>query len=184
MEYGLVELENTVELLKRTPAVLNALLRDLPEMWTRGGEGKDTFSAFDVASHLIHTERAVWIPRVKMVLQFGEARAFEPLDRWATVRENRERPLGELLDTFADLRAESLRQLHGLNLRPQDFGLRGLHPALGPVTLAQLLSAWAVHDLTHLHQISRVMAHQYREPVGSWGRFLGVLHCDAHGAVS
>jgi hypothetical protein len=47
-----------------------------------------------------------------------------------------------------------------------------------------LLSAWAVHDLTHLHQISRVMAYQYHEMVGSWERFLGVLHCNAHGAAS
>lgn len=184
MEYGLPEQENIVELLRRTPAVLNALLRELPETWTRAGEGNDTFSAFDVVSHLIHTEREVWLPRVKMVLDFGEARTFERFDRWGTIRENRKRPLGELLDTFAELRSESLAQLRALNLRPEDFGLRGLHPTLGPVTLTQLLSAWCVHDLTHLHQISRVMAHQYREAVGPWGRFLGVLHCDAHGAAS
>jgi hypothetical protein len=184
MSYGLPELEDTIALLKCTPAVLNALLRELPEMWTRGDEGKDTFSAFDVVSHLIHTEREVWLPRVKMVLQFGETRTFERFDRWGNVRENREKSLAELLDTFAELRCESLVQLRGLNFRPEDFGLRGSHATLGPVTLTQLLSAWAVHDLTHLHQISRVMAHQYLVLVGPWGRFLGVLHCDAHGAAS
>jgi hypothetical protein len=184
MTYSLPELENTTALLKRTPATMDALLRDLPAAWTLGNEGQDTFSPFDVLSHLIHTEREVWVPRVRMVLQFGEARPFERFDRWGSVRENREKPLTELLDTFAQLRAKSLVQVRALNLRPQDFDLRGQHPALGSVTLAQLLSAWAVHDLTHLHQISRVLARQYREIVGPWGRFLGVLHCDARGAAS
>ena len=54
------------------------------------------------------------------------------------------------------------------------FALRGQHPDLGAVTLSQLLSTWAVHDLTHLHQISRTMAHQYREAVGPWIKYLGV----------
>jgi hypothetical protein len=116
MEYSLPELDNTIALLKRTPAVLNSLLRGLPDMWTHGDEGGDTFSAFDVVSHLIHTEHEVWMPRARMVLQFGEARQFERFDRWGNVRENRQKPLGELLDTFAELRAESLGQLRGLNL--------------------------------------------------------------------
>jgi len=48
------------------------------------------------------------------------------------------------------------------------------------VTLSQLLATWAVHDLTHLHQVSRVMAHQYCDAVGPWSAYLGVLHCKGH----
>jgi hypothetical protein len=174
------QLQETISLLARTPAALDALLRDLPEAWTQRNEGEGTWSAFDVVGHLIHGERTDWIPRAKMVLEFGESRAFEPFDREAQSRERQDRPLGELLAEFARLRSENLRELQALNLRQEDLDRRGRHPALGVVTLAQLLATWAVHDLTHLHQISRVMAHQYREGVGPWSGYLGVLQCAGH----
>ncbi|MGA2882535.1 MAG: DinB family protein [Bryobacteraceae bacterium] len=173
-------LDHTIALLSRTPAALNALLRDLPEMWTLRNEGENTWSAFDVVGHLIHGERADWMPRARMVLQFGETQAFEPFDRWAQARETQGQSLARLLDEFARLRSENVGELRALNLRQQDFNLRGRHPALGVVTLSQLLATWAAHDLTHLHQISRIMAHQYREAVGPWTVYLGVLKCGGH----
>jgi hypothetical protein len=117
-----------------------------------------------------------------MILHFGEAQAFEPFDRWAQLRESQGKSLGHLLDEFARARSESLGELRALNLRQEDFGRRGRHPALGAVTLSELLAAWAAHDLTHLHQISRIMAHQYREAVGPWSKYLGVLQCAGHSA--
>lgn len=173
-------LPHTLSLLSRTPATLHALLKDLPEEWTLQNEGQDTWSAFDVVGHLIHGERTDWIPRAKMILQFGEARAFEPFDRLAQERESQGKSLAELLNEFTRARSESLSELRGWNLRPEDLERSGRHPAFGVVTLSQLLAAWAVHDLTHLHQISRVMAHQYREAVGPWSAYLGVLHCCGH----
>ena len=178
------DLALTLSLLTRTPAALDALLRDLPEAWTSRNEGESTWSAFDVVGHLIHGERTDWMPRARRVLQFGETQAFEPFDRWGHVRESQGKSLGELLDEFARLRSDNLRELRALNLRPQDLELRGRHPALGVVTLSELLATWAAHDLTHLHQISRVMAHQYREAVGPWTRFLGVMQCAGHSAAS
>jgi len=120
------------------------------------------------------------MPRVKVVLQFGETQAFESFDRWGRAREIQGKSLGQLLDEFARLRSENLAGLRALNLRPEDLERRGLHPSLGVVTLSALLATWAAHDLTHLHQISRVMAHQYREAVGPWSAYLGVLHCTGH----
>src|SRR5213082_3415043 len=152
-------LEHTISLLTRTPAALDALLRDLPETWTFRNEGEKSWSAFDVVGHLIHGERTDWMPRARMVMQFGETRTFESFDR---------------------LRSENLGELRALNLRPEDLERRGRHPALGVVTLSELLATWAAHDLTHLHQISRVMAHQYREAVGPWSAYLGVLQCAGH----
>lgn len=175
-------LPDTIALLARTPTVLNTLLRDLPETWTRQNEGEQTWSVFDVVGHLIHGERTDWMPRAKMILQFGESRAFEPFDRWAQERESHGKSLAQLLDEFARLRSENLIELRALNLQPEDLARRGSHPALGVVTLSQLLATWAAHDLTHLHQISRVMAHQYRETVGAWSAYLGVLHCAGHGS--
>ena len=176
------DLPRTIALLARTPASLDALLRDLPEEWTQRNEGADTWSAFDIVGHLIHGERTDWMPRARMVLQSGEAGTFERFDRWGHVHESQGQSMGQLLDTFTRLRAENLDALRGLNLRAEDFERRGRHPALGVVTLSQLLAAWVVHDLTHLHQISRVMAHQYREAVGPWSAYLGVLQCGGHSA--
>jgi hypothetical protein len=55
-----------------------------------------------------------------------------------------------------------------------------LHPTLGSVTLSQLLATWAAHDMTHLHQLSRVLAYQYKAAVGPWSAFLGVMQCAGH----
>ena len=173
-------LQHTLSLLTRTPVALDALLRDLPETWTFRNEGENTWSAFDVVGHLIHGERTDWMVRTKVILQFGEDQPFERFDRWAQVRESQGKSLGQLLDEFARLRSENLDELRALNLRPEDLERRGRHPVLGVVTLSELLATWAAHDLTHLHQISRIMAHQYREAVGPWTQFLGVMQCAGH----
>lgn len=178
-EFSLTE---TIAVLTRTPATLDALLRGLPNIWVRGNEGKDTWSAFDIVGHLIIGERTDWMPRVRILLENGEARAFDPFDRFAQSKESEDKSLEQLLDEFARLRRENLAALQALNLHSEDLTRRGKHPALGTVTLAQLLATWAVHDLTHVHQLSRVMAHQYRDAVGPWSAYLGVLHCAGHSA--
>jgi hypothetical protein len=175
-------LQHTISLLARTPATLDALLRDLPEEWTMRNEGGNTFNAFDVIGHLIQGERTDWMPRAKRILQFGESRAFDRFDRRAQERESQGKSLPQLLDEFARLRAENLAELRALNVTDQELNRRGLHPELGTVTLSQLLATWAAHDLTHLHQISRIMAHQYREAVGPWTAYLGVMQCMGHSA--
>jgi hypothetical protein len=175
-------LQHTISLLARTPATLDALLRDLPEELTMRNEGGNTFNAFDVLGHLIHGERTDWMPRAKRILEFGESRAFDRFDRRAQERESPGKSLPQLLDELARLRAENLAELRALNLTEQDLNRRGLHPELGTVTLSQLLATWAAHDLTHLHQISRIMAHQYREAVGPWTAYLGVMQCAGHSA--
>jgi len=174
------KLHDTVSLLSRTPDALNALLRDLPDTWTHRNEGQNTWSAYEIVAHLIDAERTNWIPRARMVLQLGETQAFPSFDRAGHIRESQDKSLGQLLDEFARVRSESLDELRSLNLRQEDFERRGRHPALGVITLSQLLATWAAHDLTHLHQISRVMAYQYREAVGPWSQFLGVLKCTGH----
>ncbi len=175
-----LDLEQTVSLLSRTPAALNALLRDLPESWTHRNEGGATWSVFDVIGHLNHGERADWMVRARIVLRHGESRTFDPFDRTAQMRESQGQSLPRLLDEFAGLRQQNLADLAGLKLGRDDLMKRGRHPALGVVTLAQLLATWAAHDMTHLHQISRIIAYQYREAVGPWSKFLGVLQCDGH----
>ena len=178
-EFNLTE---AVAVLTRTPATLNALLRGLPDTWVRRNEGQGSWSAFDIVGHLISGERTDWVPRARIILEHGEERTFPPFDRLAQRKESQDRPLEQLLDQFGDLRRQSLATLQSMNLQPEDLTRRGRHPALGTVTLAELLATWARHDLTHLHQLARVMAHQYRGTVGPWSAYLGVLQCTGHSA--
>jgi len=178
-EFSMAE---AIAVLTRTPPALNALLRGLSDTWVRRNEGNDSWSAFDIVGHLIVGERTDWMPRVRIILENGEARPFDPFDRFAQSKESKDESLGQLLDEFARLRSENLAALQALNLQEEDLTRRGRHPALGAVTLSELLATWAVHDLTHLHQVSRVMAHQYRDAVGPWIAYLGVLRCTGHSA--
>lgn len=180
-------LGDAVAVLTRTPATLDALLRGLPNIWVSGNEGRnhegnDTWSAYDIVGHLIVGERTDWMPRAQIILEQGEARPFDPFERFAQAKESQGKSLEQLLDEFARLRMENLAALRALNLQPKDLTRRGRHPALGVVTLSELLATWVVHDLTHVHQVSRVMAHQYRDAVGPWGAYLGVLQCEGHSA--
>jgi DinB family protein len=175
-------LEWSIGLLERTPGALDALLRGLPADWILGNEGGNTWNAREVVAHLVHGERTDWIPRAHMVLECGENETFVPFDQSGQVHQSEGKSPVDLLDEFARLRAENLWELRGMNLQEEDLERRGRHPALGVVTLSELLATWAVHDLTHLHQISRILAHPYREAVGPWSAYLGVLRCGGQGA--
>jgi hypothetical protein len=161
--------------LERTPATLRALLSGLPSEWTDATEGPDTWSAFDVVGHLIQGERTDWIPRARIILEQGRSRPFDKFDRFAQFRDSAGKSLAELLDEFARLRAESLATLRSWKLTDAQLWLEGEHPAFGAVTLRQLLATWTAHDVSHLAQISRVMAKQYRDAVGPWRAYLPIM---------
>jgi uncharacterized damage-inducible protein DinB len=168
--------ENTVAILRRTPATLQALLADLPDAWTRGAEGADTWSAYDVVGHLLHGEETEWIPRLRIILEQGEGHPFPKFDRTAMFEESQGKSLATLLDAFAAARQVNLETLAGLDITPEKYVLTGTHPSLGRVTLGNLLATWATHDLNHLGQIVEVMSHQYEEAVGPWKVYLGILN--------
>ena len=174
-------LSETIALLERTPAALNALLRDLPEKWTSRNEGEGTFTVRDVIGHLTYADRENWLPRARRILEYGDSKPFDKFDRLGHVEECRDKSLPQLLDEFSRVRAVCLDELRSLNLQPAQLALRGTHPSLGAVTLSELLATWSAHDLTHLHQISRILAGSCREEVGPFAGFLGVLKCNGHG---
>ena len=169
-------LDETIALLSNTPTALTTLLRDLPEVWTNLNEGEGTWTVAEVIGHLVHGERTDWLARAKIILEHGESLPFPAFNREAHLAAP-QTPLVDLLEEFAKLRAANLAELRALDLQPDDLNRRGIHPAFGPVTLSQLLATWATHDMTHLHQISRILAHQYRDAVGPWSAYLGVLKC-------
>lgn len=168
-------MEEAVAILARTPATLDALLRGLPEGFVIAHEGGETWSPFDVIGHLIHGERTDWVPRARIILEQGEARPFDKFDRLAQFAESKGRTLASLLDEFAALRGENLRELAALRLTDGDLDRRGRHPELGGVTLRQLLATWVAHDLDHVMQIARVLARQYTDEVGPWRAYLRII---------
>jgi DinB superfamily len=167
-------LEEGVAILTRTPATLDGLLRGLPASWITAHEGGETWSPFDVMGHLIHGEHTDWIPRAKIILAHGDARAFDKFDRLAQFKAST-RTLPELLEEFARLRTSSLAELRAFNLTDADLDRPGRHPELGPVTLRQLLATWVAHDLDHVVQVTRVLARQYSDAVGPWRAYLRVI---------
>jgi DinB superfamily len=167
--------EEASAILARTPAALDALLRGLPDGWIAAHEGGDTWSPFDVMGHLIHGERTDWMPRALIILEHGEARAFDTFDRFAQFALSEGRTLASLLDEFATLRQDNLRELAALRLTDADLDRRGRHPELGTVTLRQLLATWVAHDLDHVVQISRALARQYSDEVGPWRAYLRIV---------
>lgn len=169
------QLDEALEVLTATPEVLRAMLEQKDSKWVLSHYGPKTFSPFDVVGHLIHGEKTDWIPRARNILEHGESRPFEPFDRYAMYEESKGKSIGDLLDEFEELRAQNIGLLRAMNVRPEQLSLTGMHPALGRVTLGQLLATWVVHDLNHIAQIAKAMAFQYGSEVGPWREYLSIL---------
>lgn len=176
MASGVFRPDEGLAVLERTPVLLRRWLAGLDDSWTLADEGPETFSPKEVVGHLVHGEETDWIARARIILEHGAERPFEPFDRFAQ-RALLDRPsLESLLERFAFLRAGNVATVRGWNLDAATLALPGMHPALGPVTLGQLLATWVVHDLGHVAQIARVMAKRYASEVGPWSAYLPVLH--------
>lgn len=169
-------LNKSIEVLERTPITLLAMLHNISLEWTNANEGGDTWCVYDIIGHLIYGEKTDWISRTEILVSNKPVKNFEAFDRFAQFEESRGKTLDQLLVEFKELREKNIEKLLLLNLTEEKFNLKGFHPDLGEVTLSQLISCWVVHDLNHLAQISRVMSKQYREEVGPWIKFLGILH--------
>ncbi|WP_456274125.1 DinB family protein [Bacillus sp. AK031] len=167
--------EEAIELLEKTPKSLEALLAGLPAGWIQCNEGKDTWNAGEVIGHLIESENTNWIPRLRMIIEEGERKTFPPFDRFSHLTETRKKSVEEKLGEFSRLRTENIISLRKLVSPEEHLELTGFHPAFGSVKARELVSAWVVHDLTHIAQVARVMAERYREDVGPWEEYLGIL---------
>ena len=170
------ELDIALEVLGTTPAAIARLVAGLSEEWIHANEGGETWSTFDILGHLIHGENTDWISRLEIILSEGDDKTFVPFDRFAMFELSQGRTLRDLIDEFSVLRTKNLQHLESLRLSDADLDKSGVHPELGPVTARELLSAWVVHDLSHVAQIARVIAKQYHDEVGPWREYLPILN--------
>ncbi len=164
----------TADLLRRTPHLLRALLTGVPDSWTDTTDAPNGWRPHDVIGHLITGELTDWIERTQRILEHGTNLPFEKFDRFAHGARDTDASLDQLVEHFATLRAENLARLEGL-VTEADLDRRGMHPSLGEVTLRELLSTWAVHDLDHVSQIFAGMAGSHDAEVGPWKAYLGIL---------
>lgn len=169
------DLNKCVDVLRRTPKVLSARLNDFDKEWSNLNEGGASWSVYNVVGHLIHGEKTDWIPRLEIILNHGTKVPFTPFDREAMLNQPQDISLNSTLDEFAILRRENLQRLIYFNLGSEDLQKQGMHPELGVVTVEQLLASWVVHDLSHLSQVNRVLAHQWKEQTGPWAQYMGAL---------
>lgn len=169
------DLDKSIEILERTPFVLESLLNGISDDWTTTNEGPDTWSPYDVIGHLIHGEKTDWIARLEIVLSDGPNKTFAKFDRFAQFEESQGKTLDELLTEFKAIRNHNIARLRSKQITLSDLNRTAIHPMFGEVTLAQLLSTWVAHDLDHIFQIARVMAKQYKSEVGPWVEYLKIL---------
>jgi len=169
------DINRAIEVLERTPSVIKSLLSEISDEWTLNNEGENTWSPYDVVGHLVHGEKTDWMPRLEMVLGNSETKTFEPYNRFAQFEMSKGKSLATLLSEFELFRKENLDTLKAKNISEKDLNKIANHPSLGSVTLKNLLSAWVVHDLGHITQISRVMAKQYKEEIGPWSKYLTIV---------
>jgi uncharacterized damage-inducible protein DinB len=169
-------IEKSIEILESTPEVLEAMVKNISAEWTEKSEGGETWSVFDILGHLIHGEKTDWIPRLEIILADTRDKTFKPFDRFAQFEESKAKTLRELLHEFKRLRQKNIDVLRSKKLTGKNLEEKGIHPALGEVTISQLLATWTVHDLDHIAQISRVMGKQYKEDVGPWVEYLRILN--------
>ena len=166
---------DAIDLLRRTPTVLAALLVGLPSGWGVTPDIPGGWRPRDVVGHLITAELDDWIPRAERIVHDGTSKPFDPFDRFAHVERDVDVPLDQLVGRFAELRGESLERLDALTSDPANLDRRGLHPTFGEVSLRELLATWAVHDLDHVSQIFAGMAGSRDADVGPWKAYLGIL---------
>lgn len=172
MEFSLKE---AMEILEQTPTTLESFVGGLSKEWLNCTEGEGTWNATEVISHLIEGEKVNWIPRLRFILQEGDSKPFPVFDRYSHLNE-KEDSLSTLLLAFKVLRKENLEILSEIITTDAQLELKGLHPAFGEVRVRELISTWAVHDLTHIAQITRVIAKRYSEEVGPWKEYLGMIN--------
>lgn len=165
----------TIAILERTPNVLSSMLQNLPTELVSCNEGPETWSAFDVIGHLIQGEKADWMIRTKIIISDKTDKSFEAFDRFAQFKTSQKKSINDLILEFASLRKANLKELKSLGISENDLKKTGNHPAFGAVSLRQVLACWAAHDLSHIAQISRVMAKHYKEDIGPFVQYLRIM---------
>lgn len=168
-------ISEVIEVLERTPKVLEQYLVGLSDGWLETNEGDGTWNPSQVIGHLIDAEKLNWIPRLELILSDTNEKKFPPFDRFSHLQQYHDWSIDEKIREFSSLRTDSIEKLKLLITDETQLELTGNHPEYGEVRARELISTWVVHDLTHISQITRVLAKRYDQAVGPWKSYLSIL---------
>lgn len=132
--------------------------------------GPGAWSANEVLGHLIEADRRGFVGRMRLALQ-EDRPTFEPWDQpaVAAARRDQERDPEDLVAEFLAAREDGLR--FAADLQPVDCARLGLHPAVGELSVSDLLHEWVHHDREHVAQILAVTQSLVWPAMGNARRF-------------
>jgi hypothetical protein len=161
------------ESLAQGPRIVEGLIAASPPDALHWREAPDAWTPVEVLAHMADGEITDWMPRVERILDGGGR--FTPYDREGGFTRYRGWTAEALVGEFGQLRRANLERLDALALTAPHLRLMGEHPEFGPVTLEQLLATWAVHDMAHVAQLSRILSRAFGRHVGPWRRYFSLL---------
>ena len=158
-----------LDLIAATPGILRALMCEISNEDARWKPAPDRFSIAEVLAHLSHAEGHCYRMRVDRFIA-EDCPEFQSDDAQFHLDLYRDADPEDQFDHFEDQRETNLEYLRNL---PEGAGDRvALHREAGPITLAQMLHEWALHDLGHVRQVAElVRARKYLAGAGPLGRF-------------
>lgn len=139
-------------LLECSGNAVRAELAALPEEALGWHPAPGEWCVKECVGHLIEAERRGFNGRIRQIV----AEHDPPLVAWdqqavARERADCQRSLPQLLEEFAQLRADSVRLL--ASLEPAQLSRGGMHPKVGVLRIEDLLHEWVHHDRNHFKQI-------------------------------
>jgi hypothetical protein len=161
--------------MKDSIAWSKAILRSTPQRWLEMFEAfprelltlvplEKEWSAVECLIHMIDNEKFVFAVRLNIFAEGKDAFPAFPDDEGTKID-----PASSLIDLareFAQLREANLNLID--QMTPDMFPREARHSTLGRVTLAQLISEVAAHDLDHTIQAERAMMQTFIEDCGPW----------------
>src|SRR5437762_1547833 len=108
------EMNRSIQILSRTPAVIEVLLKGLDEEWVINNEGGETWSPYIVTGHLVYAEKTNWIPRVKTIIDEHSDKKFPPFNRFGQFEDSKGKSIDDLIMEFNTLRKESIATLKNI----------------------------------------------------------------------
>jgi hypothetical protein len=158
-----------LDLLEATPTILRGLMAELSDADVRWRPAPGRFSVGEVLAHLSHTEGHCFRARVDRFLseESPDIETYDPQHYLELFRTMNPEDAFEHFEEQRETNIEALREL------PPGSGERqAVHPEVGPITLAQMLNDWALHDLGHIRQIAElVRARKYLAGAGPLAAF-------------
>lgn len=128
------------------------------------------WSANEVLGHLVEADRRGFVGRVRLVLD-NDRPTFQRWDQpaVAAARHDDERDPEDLVREFLAVREPDLALAAGLD--SASLGRAGVHPAVGELTVENILHEWVHHDREHLGQIYAIARALVRPGMGNARKF-------------